>query len=296
MRQLIAILKKILRHCAQFLLLIMPIVRYYFFARGSGLTAVKYIIKHDKCIVIGNGPSLRNDLDEILKQRLECDFIVVNHFAESEFFNVIAPGKYVLLDAYFWAEDCHLDLKEKRNKLFDSLHKVSWQMQLFVPEICDKDFIEAKVTNKNIEIIFFKMVSLDSSVVNIVEASILYKYSPFAPAACNVLIYAIFIGIKAGYDFIDIYGADLSFHSDVVVDQKNNIVKIKYKHFYGDTDYVPLLKNPLKIEPFSMFELMELTTNTFFSHASMQLYAKQGYIQITNRSSYSLIDVYSRVN
>jgi hypothetical protein len=98
----------------------------------------------------------------------------------------------------------------------------------------------------------------------------------------------------AGYKNIELYGADLSFTEDVIVDQKTNQLLIEYKHFYGESTFEPLLKNPNRIIPFTMESLYRVTYLTFYAHTFLNQMALIKGIKVINKSSYSLIDVYER--
>lgn len=66
---------------------------------------------HEKCTVLGNGPSLKSDINSI---GTDSDVIAVNHFSESEHFTALKPNKYILIDSYFWDETTHSSLVEKK--------------------------------------------------------------------------------------------------------------------------------------------------------------------------------------
>jgi hypothetical protein len=86
----------------------------------------------------------------------------------------------------------------------------------------------------------------------------------------------------------------LSFHKDIDVDQNDNSLIIVFKHFNKEDTIEKLMKNPEKINPFSMTEIMDTTMQTFQAHEILEKYAKLKNINITNCSSYSLIDAYKR--
>jgi hypothetical protein len=116
----------------------------------------------------------------------------------------------------------------------------------------------------------------------------------YAPPAFNVIIYAMYLSIIAGYKNIELYGADLSFTEDVIIDQKTNQLLIEYKHFYGESTFEPLLLNPQRIVPFTMESLYKTTYLTFYAHNLLNKMALAKGIKVINKSSYSLIDAYQR--
>ncbi|CAJ1881789.1 hypothetical protein H9X88_00210 [Aeromonas hydrophila] len=286
-------LKTIREYIVFYVIHIIPIVRNLFLS-GERLNNISYGNNSNKCIIIGNGPSLKHDIIHIKENIGVCDFFGVNHFCESSDFEEIKPTKYTLLDAYFWAEDASDELKEKRLKMFTKLNSIDWRMKLFVPSFCNKGFINSIITNAYITVHFYKVIPVTKVDLSDSFMLCLFKNGKYGPAACNVLIYGLYLAMMSGYKEIDIYGADLSFHNDVVVDQIDNTLKIKYKHFYGETEFVPLMKNPQKVEPFKMSELMELTFETFLAHDRLAVFAAVNSVVVRNKSSYSMIDSYLR--
>ncbi|MCC4816393.1 hypothetical protein BCU85_06165 [Vibrio lentus] len=247
---------------------------------------------NNKCIVIGNGPSLKSNLSEAISQE-DVDYFCVNHMAESDYFSKLKPIKYTLLDAYFWADDAHEELKSKRETLFKHLNNdVSWDMSLFIPMSANLIYIRKVIENPHIKIVVYNTISV-GAVDHEYLPGVLSK-GKYGPPDCNVIIYAIYISILSGYENIEVYGADLSFTEDVVVNQETNQLLIEYKHFYGNSTCEPLLKNPQKVTPFTMKELYELTYLTFHAHDLLNRMALTKGIRIVNKSSYSLIDSYER--
>jgi len=245
------------------------------------------------CVVIGNGPSLKNDINKIL-QIADADFFCVNHMADYDFFQELKPSKYALFDSYFWAQGAEKTLKKKREILFENLNeKVTWPMLIYIPREADLDFFRREITNPKIKIHKLSLISISTPMRYRKISSILLE-GKYGPPACNVVIYSMYLSIMAGYQYIELYGADLSFTEDVIVDQKTNQLLIEYKHFYGESTFEPLLKNPQRNSPFTMESLYEITYLTFYAHNLLNQMALIKGVKIINKSSYSLIDSYER--
>lgn len=252
--------------------------------------------QYEKCLVIGNGPSLTQSLATLAEQAPQADFVTVNHFSEDPLFAELKPTKHVLLDAYFWADDAAEELKQKREKFYASLTKVDWPITLYAPSTANQEYMRRMLTNENVKLVFFggcPVTRIPLKIPTSMTAN-LYETSDLIPPVCNVLIYAVFIAVLTGYSQIDIYGADLSFHMDVQVDQQSNELLMSYTHYYGKTEMVPWRKNPQRTQPFTMHELMSLTSDTYYAHKSIYAMAKKRNISMHNKSSFSLIDVYPR--
>lgn len=251
------------------------------------LKKVNFIKNNYKVIVLGNGPSLKNDLEKIAEKADIYDFVCVNNFCSSPYYSVFKPSMYVFLDGYFFSEKAHPMWIEQRKKTFEIINKeTTWNMQIFLPFGADESILKHFITNTKVEIIKFNVFST--------KKTFLYNLGYFGPAQCNVLLYAVYLSIWAKYKNIEIYGADLSFHKDVDVSQHDNSLIHVFKHFNKEDEVHKCMKNPERIEAFTMTELMQTTTDTFEAHELLELYANENNILITNKSSYSLIDAYDR--
>lgn len=257
------------------------------------LKEIDFLKTKDKAIVLGNGPSLNNDLEKIVTLIDDYDFICVNNFCSNSFYETIKPNKYVFLDAYFFSKDAHPDWIQQRNETFEIINKLTtWKMQIFLPMGADETILKDIIKNQNIEIIKIKVFAIHPSKEQLIKK---YGTGMFGPLQCNVLIYAIYLSVWSKYKQIRIYGADLSFHNDTTVNQKNNNLEIVFRHFNKPDQKERLMKNPEKIEPFTMAELMQTTADTFKAHELINIFSKHNNVDIFNCSSYSLIDTYKRL-
>lgn len=252
------------------------------------LKNIKFVKNSESVIVLGNGPSLKNDLEKIAQKAETHDFVCVNNFCSSPYYKIFKPSMYVFLDGYFFSEEAHPMWIEQREKTFKVIdQETTWDMQIFLPFGADENILKKFIKNKKVDIV--KMNVFSSNKIS------LYDTGYFGPVQCNVLIYAVYLAILAQYKLIEIYGADLSFHKDVEVDQNDNSLIQVFRHFNKEDEVHKCMKNPQRIEPFTMTELMQTTTDTFEAHELLNTYAKKMNIVITNKSSYSLIDAYVRV-
>ena len=287
------VLKKIILWITVFLQLIVPFCTYVFVRRGTPVRKIRFLQHKTSCVVLGNGPSLKNDIESILDNIDKHDFFAVNQFSESEYFVKIKPNKYILLDPYFWDADAAEARKIKRQKAFDCLNKADWVIQLFIPDYADYSSISKSITNKNIQLVRYRISPIELETSHI-TAKILEKTRIFGPSAFNVLVYAIYFSIMAKYKEIYIYGADMSFHTQICVDQETNALYMVYEHFYGKTEKVPCVKNSQLTKFFTMHEYIKMTASIFYAHEVLNLLAEQLNVKIYNKSSFSLIDAYAR--
>lgn len=271
----------------------------YSFAKASlqgsvNVHKIKFHKSHDSVCVLGNGPSLNNDKDNIKLLIDTHDFICVNNFSDDHLYCLVKPKLYIFADTSYYTNPVHKDWEDKRNIAFREINsKTTWPIKIIVPHDADIDFLKRNINNSNVEIIktssqgiFFNKYSN--------ALKFLYDSGIYEPPRLNVLLNAIFIAITTGYKNIKIFGADLSFHKDVSVDQNNNDLYIKYRHFNESDKVDILLKNPQKVDKWTMGELLESSAKTFICHEVLYNYGSDKNISITNLSSHSLIDAYPR--
>ena len=247
-------------------------------------------IEKEKIFVLGNGPSLKNDMKSLPH---DANFFCVNNFSTSLYYSQLKPKFYLFLDSYFFSEKSHEDWIKQRNKTFDAIDKqTKWNMTIYVPSWANLKFIEASINNKFIKIIKLRVGDFDvgSKMIN----KFAYNTGIFGPHQVNVLIYAIYISIWLKAKEIVLLGADASFHNDVSVDQFTNELYMNFSHFNDKPSKKLLMKNPCKTEPFNMFEIIDTCSKTFGAHDMLNYFANSKSCKIYNASSYSLIDSYVR--
>ncbi len=265
--------------------------KIFAFNDAKNLKSIKFNKCKNEIAVLGNGPCLIEDIKYI--DSSICDIICVNNFACSNFFSDVKPSKYVLIDEYFFSDNAHRDWILQREKTFKAINdSTCWEMQIFIPSNANKKVIQKVIKNPLIDIVNIRVGALDfgKDALN----NFFYDTGFIGPHQVNVLVYAIYISIWSKYKDIKVYGANMSFHNDVKVNQDDNTLYMEFKHF-NDTPHIEnLMKNPGKVDPFTITELMDITTKTFRSHDILAAYANKKGCYIINKSSYSLIDAYPR--
>lgn len=261
---------------------------------ASNLRQVQFQRGHDEAVVIGNGPSLVDDLPA-LTQVADCrDFVCVNTFCVSEHFAVLKPRIYVFLDAYFYAANAHPSRIAQREQAFAALErKTTWRMQVFLPWGADEQVLRRAIRNPWIRITRLAVLPVDPAALD-ERLRNSFDSGRTGPLTVNVLIYAIYLAIWAGYRRIHVHGADMSFHKDVEVDPRSNDLLIRYRYFDQPDRTEPFLKNPDRQRKWRMSEFMMETAKTFRAHEVLDWYARQRQVEIVNATPVSLIDAYRR--
>lgn len=277
-----------------FLLPYIRLINNLFFREGAvSLKRISYLKNKDRLVVLGNGPSLDHDIEYLNSIKSEVDFMCVNNFACSELYETFQPNKYLFMDDYFFSNNAHPDWISQRRRTFERINKkTSWKLQVFLPAQADIDILKTYILNENVEFVKFSAAGYVSQ--NLKINFLHFNTGFFGPFQGNVLIYSIYLGIWSGYKDIKVFGADLSMHENVKVDQGTNELYMTFKHFNNSEKREIFLKNPDKTEPFKMHEFLLLTAETFLAHQVLNEYAKSKNVEIFNCSSYSLIDAYKR--
>ncbi|HWZ23095.1 MAG TPA: hypothetical protein VNW06_10605 [Cytophagaceae bacterium] len=244
----------------------------------------------DTCIVLGNGPSLKDSIEEneaIVKSKI---LFCVNHFSKSTYYSVYQPENYILLDPAFF--------KQKQNPLvietFKAIKEATWKMNLFVPYIYKKDIdildIKKKYTNINV-------VTYNYSILSGFEwiNFFFYKRKLAMPQFYNVLGAAIFLSLNMGFKKIWVVGAEHSWFTEVEVDSDNNIF-LRDKHFYdkGNSGERVFLKDPHHKGKVQMGVYFQYLSLSFMPYYVLEKYSKYLNASIYNASETSYIDAFER--
>ena len=246
-------------------------------------------IKNNSIQVLGNGPSLKDDIPEILKKKENSPVMVVNTFATTDLFEKFKPEYYIMIDPDYFRPPKNERIKKVQETTTDALiEKTRWELHLFIPISGRKSSLvkSIKNRNKNIKIVEFKNIPIigGADLLN----TFLFKNNLANPFYKNVLNTSIFLAIKMKFSKILIWGSDHSWTKDLSVNSQNEV-------FYGDRHvYNPKLTLIKEDKPFHSvllsFALM------FKSHNQISQYAKQIGVSLYNCTTDSFIDSYEKPN
>lgn len=259
------------------------------------LKKINFFKKNTSIIVVGNGPSLKKDIEYIVSVADKNDFFCVNYFANTEFYEKLKPNKYVFIDyGLFFSSEVPKCILEKRKQLLDKINRDTvWDMQIFIPMYADINLFKKIINNKNIKIIKMNIFNINFN--NRKKAIKKYSNGFYGPSGSNVLIYAIYLSVWANYKEVKVFGADLSYIDNLYVDQRNNYVVTKAEHFYSSGETRRILTPPFYKEGVSMASEMLSLAKTHKAHDLINDFSKYKNVKIFNCSSYSLIDSYDRL-
>ena len=119
--------------------------------------------KNDKCILLGNGPSLLETMKKYESTISDYDIIAVNQMAVTDEFEKYKPCAYVIADPGYWYDKNHEESFSQADELFEALtKKTNWDLLLYVPHQADKKIIVDKLCkNSNIKIVFYNKTSFN---------------------------------------------------------------------------------------------------------------------------------------
>ena len=250
--------------------------------------------KDKKCFLLGNGPSLSLDIEEIFRTNDEStDIYAVNYFGRSKFFKRLRPNYYFFSDKMFWSKDLVQKVKIDNENIFNILKNVDWKITI----ICPKEgysFIKNQLSeNKNLS--FFIMPIRFSNLLTEKLTFLSIKYRLLSVPNVNSVITLLWMSILMSYKKITLYGCDFSAFKTFMVDQTTNEMIVSTEHFYGNSSaeknagkkYKSQQDKPLSVRMFQVYRGFRLLD--ILSKISFDL-----NIKVINGSSFSFIDSFPR--
>lgn len=251
------------------------------------------LFTNENCILIGNGPSLANDIDTVFHTRKGRSLYSVNYFALSEYFDVLKPDIYIMTDPIFWRTDINDDFKRDNYNLFSKFENVDWKM-LIVSPFEGYPFISSSLkSNPNLSFLWVKSNGSHFFNKQIYARSIQTHIS--TPIFQNVMILTLWLCLMSGAKKIEMYGVDFSGFKDYEVDQSNNQINSKSSHFYKNTKAQSNATNKYNnVRQKMMHDRLHQSTIAFRQMYLLSLVARFMNIIVLNRSSFSFLDSFHR--
>jgi len=247
----------------------------------------------DKTIILANGPSLKIDIKQVIKESTTAEIYVLNYFAVTKYFRDIKPIYYVLTDRMYWSQTVNDNFKKDNEKLFNSLDKVDWKMNLLCPER-GYQYVQKRLNgNKNIKILKINSVNVEfrTEKINIFALN----QNIVTPHFINGLVMVLWHAIYLKRLDIEIYGADFSLFKEYSIDQKTNRLYSSSSHFYKNTDAQKNSTYKYPNEPKKMLHTrLYQQWSSFYQMYLLSKIAEIRNIKITNLSSNSFLDCFKR--
>jgi hypothetical protein len=257
-------------------------------------------------IILGNGPSALNTIQHPNFQRQEYQLMTVNLFASQPIFKQVKPEYYVFLDKAFFNFDLEAIQNPENapavqaNPKFIGTQKLitetwthilesDWDICIFIPQLFRNSPIVKKLIEQKFQIQFFNytVVRGFSSFENW-----MYKNGLGSPQSQNVINTCIFQAINSEFHEIYLLGVESNFHSNLVVNEENQLM-MRDDHFYEvETKWIPL-RHP-ENRSVRMHEFYTNLTKAFYAHFRLAQYAQYRNQKIFNATENSFIDAYQR--
>lgn len=253
--------------------------------------------KKSSLVILGNGPSLHEDLESFNHQGV--DFMAVNFFAQTDLFKTVKPVNYVLADPLFFKFDEEEQLYQKIKEFYASIYsKCTWKLNLFIPSDCLfalkkwQDILHLE--NDNIEVFTYNKTNMNGTSKTI---QYFYRKKWGMPSPTTVLIPCSMIGIGMGYKKIGLTGAGHNYHEGIAMSE-NNVLQIKVPHFYENEEqieYKPYYK-PGGKETYTISELFMVLHKMFGSYKYVSKFAEEMGVEMVNYTKDSYIDEIKKVD
>lgn len=241
--------------------------------------------------VLGNGPSLKGELEELLCDHASRDFMAVNFFAEDERFMVLRPAYYVLSDPMFFRRT---SLRRRIEQFYRTLNeRVTWPMNLYVQYYNPEHFdYRAHLTNPLIRIVRFHTITYYGFRA---VRHWLFNHGLGSGNFGTVVQVGELIALQLGYRRVELYGVDHTLLEGLTVDGENRLCRAD-RHFYDD-DTTPHLKPMMQKVPevpYTMAVYLQEVADLFRGHELLRDYADSLGAEIVNCTRSSMIDAYRR--
>jgi hypothetical protein len=275
-----------------------------FFSRffNTGVSILKVLVRSrsrnripafngQRCIVLGNGPSLKISLEKHKELFSGLPLICVNSFSTTPEFVLLKPACLVILDFGYWKSNDKLI-----TDTLDALKtRTTWPLTLFVPQMASGNsrFEELMKANPNIKVQYFNY-TVFKGFKGI--SHWFFKKDLAMPQSQNVLVASVFLAINMGFREVDVVGADHTWHENLHVNE-DNVVCVRHVHFYNTEQkisYVPYKKGIHLSETFKMYEIMATLAKTFYGYDVLEEYARSRGCKVYNASEVSFVDAFER--
>lgn len=242
--------------------------------------------------VLANGPSLRADLDKILTDQefQNVDFSVMNYFANDPLYSKIKPTAYCLWDPMFYEAD---DRYEKVMYLFNNINTLTnWDMNLYI-----RGSISAFKKYSHLNNPHLKIISISTPRINARRPikNFFYRHGWALPYTCTVANVNMFTSVQMGYEFIRLYGADMTLFEGICVNNRNELCRV-VSHFYkenGENELKPVYDHKLK-KTQRLAAYVGQVLHMIEGHDDIAEYAESIGVKCLNCCEHSMLDCYPR--
>lgn len=248
------------------------------------------------CYILGNGPSLKYDLDVNLDFLKQQKTFAVNLFVKSSFYVVLKPKYYVLADPNFWIRTGLANKSKAEEVTLSTLRDIrtntNWELIILAPYDAKMYFTDFFSGNKFIKIVCFNSTVIPVEGIDSIT-NFLFKKNFASPRIQNVLIGAVYTALNIGFKEINLLGADHSWTKELVVNDNNQVGCVD-DHFYHEETPSFRLYTRYDGVDYKIHELLRDFAYMFEGYYILKKYADYQDAIIYNRSRGSFIDAFER--
>ncbi|MBO0939403.1 hypothetical protein J2I47_22835 [Fibrella sp. HMF5335] len=253
------------------------------------------------CAILGNGPSLRQSLENDLAFIREAELYCVNNFASSPEYALLQPMNYALLDpAFFLYSEQNNDRKDVEKTIRCLVNMTTWPMNLFVPQSARGCYLVQQLTGKHPNGISHQVKTVFYN-YTVVRGYAWFRHFVFRkgwgmPQSQNILAASLYLAITRRFTDIYLFGADHSWHEEIRVSDANELL-MKQEHFYdkpGDATHIPIY-DVVKKETSRMSAQFASLSKAFYSYEILRDYAQYMNVRVLNASAKSYVDAFTRI-
>lgn len=239
-------------------------------------------------VILGNGPSLRDTMDNHWDSLMARSRMAVNFAAVADEFKKLCPDFYIMIDPLMFPPD-GASGASRSSELWCRLREVDWPMTLFVPYSRLTDARRLLGENPSVTV----------SPVNITPVEgwrwltrKLFRRGLGMPRPRNVLVAAVMAAIGEGFGRIILSGADHTWSHTLRVDNHNRICMV-VEHFYADRCSEDL-QVAEAYRGVKLHDVLESLSIAFRSYFQIRDYAHAVGVRIVNVTPSSMIDAFPR--
>ena len=258
------------------------------------ITKIKKSQQKKECIIMGNGPSFKESLNNNEEFFKNSDLVSVNFFPISNYFVQLKPKYLVITAPELWIDNVEQRFLDASEKLFTAINNnLNWSITLFMPAKARK-FLRWKnyLNNENIRIKYYNVTPIEGfKFFN----HYIFKKNLGMPRPHNVLIPSLMLMLNVGYKNIYLVGADHSWLPEITVDNNNNVL-LNNKHFYDEGDTIAKPMNKMGKGKRRLHEVLLKLYYSFSSYFIINNYAITLKAKILNTTPGSFIDAFDRTD
>lgn len=260
----------------------------------SKKSTVKSQKREKPILIMGNGPSIKEQFQSIEENRTYYDVLCVNNFPNTEYYTKLKPDYFIILSEEYWTNDTTIDQnKQTRYDIITALiEKTDWPIDMFIPVKSKRkqDFLDKIAANKFINVLFYNTTPIEGY-KGVRHWG--FKNKLGMPRPHNVLIPSLIVMINAGYKRILLLGADHSWLPEISVDDNNNAL-ISQKHFYESVMDKKAHMYVKGRSPRRLHEILHKFMLSFKAYHTLKEYADYREVSVLNCTENSFIDAFDR--